>query len=241
MDKLKQWVALALVGCLAVLAGGWFLLVGPKRAEAAELRAAKTAQEATNASLRTKLQVLAAQARDLPRQEAVLARVGKQLPSTTDLPGLVRALERTAVEHDVELVDIAPTLPAPLDAPAPGAAAPAGAAVTSGLSVVTVTLNVVGGYFPLQQFLGGLEGMTRATRVTSLALTPGANPLAPAAPGGLQDGRTLSAAVSLQVYVDGTPAASAGTPAPTAPPAAAAPAAATPPSGTTAPSAVVDN
>ena len=35
MDKLKQMVALALVAALAIAAGGWFLLVSPKRKEAA--------------------------------------------------------------------------------------------------------------------------------------------------------------------------------------------------------------
>ena len=28
MDKLKQWVALTVVGCLGIMAAGWFLLAG---------------------------------------------------------------------------------------------------------------------------------------------------------------------------------------------------------------------
>jgi len=39
MDKLKQYVTFTVLGCLVVLAAGWFLLVSPKRSEAAELRA----------------------------------------------------------------------------------------------------------------------------------------------------------------------------------------------------------
>ncbi len=37
MDKLKQWVALTVVGVLAIVAAGWFLLVAPKHSEADDL------------------------------------------------------------------------------------------------------------------------------------------------------------------------------------------------------------
>ena len=49
MDKLKQWVALTVVGCLGIMAAGWFLLVSPKRTEAAEIREQAVAQESANA------------------------------------------------------------------------------------------------------------------------------------------------------------------------------------------------
>jgi type II secretory pathway pseudopilin PulG len=47
MDKLKQWVVLTVVGCMAVLAAGWFLLISPKKAEAADL-VAQTASQASH-------------------------------------------------------------------------------------------------------------------------------------------------------------------------------------------------
>ena len=91
MDKLKQWVALTLLGCLAIAAAGWFLLVSPKRSEAAELRAQTESQEATNAKLRNELQVLKAQAKDLPKEQAKLAAVAAKIPDNPALPGLVRS------------------------------------------------------------------------------------------------------------------------------------------------------
>jgi hypothetical protein len=246
MDNLKRWVALSVTGCLAIMAAGWFLLVAPQRAEAEELRVAAQAQNDLNATLRTRLQALAAQARDLPAQQATLAEIAQQIPADAGLPDLVRALENNARAHRVDLVDISPGLPAPLAAPAAtptGVPAPAG-----GLSVVTLTLNVVGPYFSLQQFLGGLEGLTRATRVTGLTLAPGTSPLTAAAARSVQDGRTLNAVITAQVYVSGAAtapvpgapaAATTAAPAPTGVPAQtgvpAAPATeAVPPSGTVA-------
>ena len=45
MDKAKQWIALAAVAVIAILAAGWFLVVSPKRSEAAD-EAAFTAARA---------------------------------------------------------------------------------------------------------------------------------------------------------------------------------------------------
>ena len=75
MDKLRQWVLLTAVGCVAVLAAGWFLLVQPKHAEADDLRAQAETAQAANAGLRPQLTVLEDQAEVLPEQRARLAAV----------------------------------------------------------------------------------------------------------------------------------------------------------------------
>ena len=155
MDKLKQWVALTVVGCMAVLAAGWFLLISPKKAEAADLVAQTATQEATNDGLRTQLEVLKAQAKDLPKKQAELARVQAKIPDNPALPTLIRALTSAASASGVELVSVTPGAPvavaaavtatpptpvpaaegaaaaaAPADGAAPAAPAAAGAAGT---------------------------------------------------------------------------------------------------------------
>src|SRR5437899_1530597 len=107
VDKLKQWVALTLVGVLAVLAAGWFLIVSPKRGEASDLRAKVTSQDSGNSQLQLKLAQLKAQAKDLPAQQATLAAVSAKIPDNPALPALIRALDAAANATGVELVSIA--------------------------------------------------------------------------------------------------------------------------------------
>jgi Tfp pilus assembly protein PilO len=246
MDKIKQWVVLTLVASVAIVAAGWFLAVGPKRAEAEELRTQAAEQVAANATLETQLQVLQAQARELPKEQAKLAAVAAKIPDNPALPALVRALLETAESSGVELVSISPGAPtlaeaAPVEAvappppaqgqTAPDAAPPAGvpadpAAAPPGpagqLASVTVDINVVGDYFEVQAFVAGLETLPRALRITTLNLTPGASPTAgEGASTNVEDGRSLTTTISGFVYMaTNRPAATAvSVPGDAAPPA----------------------
>ncbi len=225
MDKLKQWVALTAVGCLAVLAAGWFLVVSPKRAEADDLATQASAQQSKNAGLRQQLAVLKSQAKSLPQQQARLAAVAAKIPDNPALPALIRALDTAADAAGVELVSITPSAPTALTAGttpvAPtGVIAPARAGATSAttglLSSIGVTVNVVGGYFEMEQFLDALESLPRAFKVTAFTAAPGTNPVKPppAAPTGTagaptaapaaaptDDGRILTATVTGQVFL----------------------------------------
>jgi hypothetical protein len=111
MDQLKKWVALSAAVSMLVLAAGWFLVVGPKRAEAADIRVQAAQQIATNSTLETQLQVLKAQAKDLPKEQAKLAAVAAKIPNDPALPGLVRALLEAAAASGVELVSVSPAPP----------------------------------------------------------------------------------------------------------------------------------
>jgi Tfp pilus assembly protein PilO len=227
MEKLKQYVVFTVVGCLAVLAAGWFLLVSPKRADAAGLRAQAAEQVSANAQLETQLQVLKAQAKDLPKQQAKLAAVAAKIPDNPALPRLIRALTSAASAAGVELVTVTPGNPvvvtpgratAPVSPSAAGAAAtaaapaaqtaaapaaaPAGAASAAGqLASVPLTLNVAGGYFQIEQFLANLENLPRSLRVSNVTLTPGNNPMKPSTGGSSADGKTLTATIVGQVFM----------------------------------------
>ena len=133
MDKLKQWVALTVVGCLAIVAGGWFLLVSPKRQHATELRQAAAIQVDANNALETQLVQLKAQARDLPKEQAKLAAVAARIPDSRAMPALIRALNKAAKSSGVELVSVSPSSttlvaaasPATAPVAVPAAASPA--------------------------------------------------------------------------------------------------------------------
>ena len=170
-----------------------------------------------NAALTTQLTMLKAQAKDLPRQQAKLAAVAAKIPDNPAVPALLRALDKAADSADVELVSVAPSEPAPVQAvgstpaaAAPGAA-PAGAA--GGLSSITLTFNVVGGYFQVESFLDHLEGLTRAMKVTSFTLAPGSNPVKPGAgsTSTADSGKVLTGAITSQVYLAGSSSATGTT------------------------------
>jgi hypothetical protein len=171
--------------------------------------------------METQLRMLKAQARDLPQQQAKLAAVAARIPDNPALPSLVRALVAAGQATGVELVSVVPGNPAPVAAAvAPGAApvAPGTArtgAATAGagqLTAIPLTLTVAGGFFQVEQFVANLENLPRSLRVTNLAMTTGANPVTPAVAGRtappVDDGRSLVATVTGQVFmaVSRTPA-----------------------------------
>ena len=199
MDKLKQWVGMAVVAVLVIGAGGWFLLISPKRSEAAALDAQATSQLATNASLQTTLSMLKAQAKDLPKQQAKIAAVAAKIPDNPALPALIRSLDKAALAAGVDLSSISPQAPAP-DVAGPtgkGAAAVAGAA---GVRMkIPVTILVYGKYFQIEQFFNSLEGLPRAMKVTSFTLQPGQNPVHKSATVDTND--ALSANITTSIYM----------------------------------------
>lgn len=215
MDKVKQWVALTLVGVIAVLAGGWFLLVSPKRADASQVRAQTAGQLSANNTLRSQIQMLKAQAKDLPKQQAKLAAVAAKIPDNPALPTLIRALTRAADEADVELVSLSPSQPTavagaaapsrPVSAagatPAAAGSTAAASAAVGTLQSITVSLNVVGGYFQVEQFLDRVENLSRAMRVSSLSMAPGSNPLKSTGAAAGDPGKVLAATISGLVYM----------------------------------------
>ncbi len=222
MDKLKQWVTLTVVGVLVIGAAGYFLLISPKRTEAADVRVLVDQQVSANSMLKTQIQTLKAQAKLLPQQQAKLAAVAAKIPDNSAMPTLIRALSDAADEAGVELVSLAPSPPtvvaaapgaapvAPVAGGAPaatGAGAPAArtvAPVSSSAGVlqsIGLSLNVVGGYFQVEQFLDRLENLSRALKVTTVSLAPGSNPVKPATDAGADPGRVLTATITGSVYL----------------------------------------
>jgi len=171
--------------------------------------------------LQTKLTVLKAQAKDLPKQQARLAAVAAKIPDNPALPALIRALTTASTSAGIELVSVTPGAPAALGAAAPAApaapvapaapaapaaagaaAAPAAGASAGQLASIPLTLSIAGSYFQVQQFIANLENLPRSMRITNLTLAPGANPVKKAPTGAaVDDGKTLTTTVIGQVYM----------------------------------------
>ncbi|MCU1589868.1 MAG: hypothetical protein JWP11_1124 [Frankiales bacterium] len=211
MDKMKQWVALTALGALAIMAAGWFLLVSPKKAEATALQEQTASQLSANSELETQLTVLRAQAKELPKKQAALAKVAAKIPSNPSLPSLVRSLTAASTSAGVDFVSVTPGAPAAAvapaaaapAAPAAGTAAPAAASTSSAgqLLSIPVAINVVGDYFEVEQFIANLENLPRALRVTNLTLAPGAGPTAGDTTPSTDDGRSLTSTITGTVFM----------------------------------------
>lgn len=238
MDKLRQWVALAILGGLVVIAAGWFLLISPKNTEAEALRTQAAERVAANGVLESQLTLLRAQAKDLPKKQADLARVAAQIPDNPSLPALIRSVTAASAASGVELVSISPGEPvapvakAPVakapagEAPAvaqttPTAPAPAGSGAAGTLTTIPLTLNAVGDYFDVAQFLASLETLPRAMRFVDVVLAPGLSPTAGknAATSATASGKSLSVTLTGSVFMAGNRPTATAVVAPVAAPA----------------------
>lgn len=124
--KSRTWIAGTVVLCLLISVASWFLLIGPKRAEAAELEQQTVDTQASNQQLEARIEQLKLQFAELPQRQAELAAIKQAMPEDAALPTLVRDLDAMATRTGVTLMSLAPGQPAAVAQPTPPApAAPA--------------------------------------------------------------------------------------------------------------------
>ncbi len=195
MTIARKWSLMAAVLVLAIVAAGWFLLISPKRGEAAALRTKAASEEAANERLLQQLSVLKAQQAELPAQRAKLAVARTQIPDNPALPTLIRDLTSAGRKVGVSIDAMSPAVPTPVVLPQVAPVAPpatttesessgeaAGEAGTTpapatpvappapSLYQVPLSLTVSGSYFELEQFVNKLEALKRSFLVTGFTL-----------------------------------------------------------------------
>jgi type IV pilus assembly protein PilO len=201
MDKLKQWIGLTVVAVLVVGAGGWFLLISPKRSDAASLRDTATAQETTNEGLKSDIKVLKEKAKGVPEQQAKIAAVQVKLPEVPAEPALIRSLTAAADKAGIKLDTIKPATPTSYDPALPGNTQ------TPGFAPLQIDLSIAGTYFETQTFIAQLEGMSRSLRVVSVHIAPGlsSTETAGASASAATDGSSLLTTISVLAYTASIP------------------------------------
>lgn len=189
--KTRAWIAGTVVVGLLLAVAAWFLLISPKRAEAADTREQTVAAQAQNEQLREDIAELKADFAKLPRYEAELAAMRRALPEEDQLNLLIRDIEARSTATNVQLFSIKPATPVVYEgvaggagtvtpaaaagnaaaAPAPGAAA---TPVAGGVLVqVPVEITVKGQFHNSEAFLRSLQqDVTRDYLVTGLEITP---------------------------------------------------------------------
>jgi type IV pilus assembly protein PilO len=117
MTVTRKWSLLAAVLVAAIFVASWFLLISPKRGEAAQLRDEAAAQDTANTQLEQQIQTLISQQKDLPKQQALLAQIRRQLPTNPALPSLIRDLTAASRTSGIVLESLSPTDPVAVAAP----------------------------------------------------------------------------------------------------------------------------
>jgi Tfp pilus assembly protein PilO len=149
-------VAGAIAVLIAVLAV--FLLVLPKMGQVSETEDELQAAQDEEINLEAQLRALEEAQAQAPETEQDIAAIEDQIPETADLPGLFRLLQSAADRSAVDFFSFTPGTPV-VDA-------------TTSFSTVASQITVTGGYFAIDEFLFLLETLSRATKVTTLAITP---------------------------------------------------------------------
>jgi hypothetical protein len=179
---------------VAMAAAAWFLLIAPKREEAARLSAEVAAADAELADLQAKVADYTKARERYPRDVATVTRLGKAVPADDDTGSLMVQLDTASRRSGVDFSSIQITGDAAGAAPATGAAANQtvtpgatipGAVVVPGSDVSTMpfTFAFQGDYFGLSSFLARLQRFVtlrderisvngRLLRVESISLKP---------------------------------------------------------------------
>jgi Tfp pilus assembly protein PilO len=213
------------VASIAILAGGYFLLVSPKLSTAAAARQEAEDQQTANNRLRAQIAQLNRQKKDLPRQQAELEKFAAKIPNNPALPGLIRSLSDAADNAGVELVSLSPGQPALVATTVPATAAGTSAAGTTGttpasgttgaktaaapgpallpIASIPIAVEVTGSYSQVSQFLSEIEGLSRAFLVNGFSVDPGdSGPRAKKSDGVANGyGGTLTMQITGQLYM----------------------------------------
>lgn len=181
-------IVVGILALVALIAGLWFLLLAPKRADVSSVgdRIAQ-AQSRRDAAVAAAAQAEQARAR-YQQDYATIARLGKAVPQDDDMASLVYQLETIARANKVDFRAVkltgagaapAAATPAPKegedekDAAAAAPVAPVvaqpppGAVVgTAGLLTVPFTFTFDGSYLQMQRFLRAIDGLANSKKET---------------------------------------------------------------------------
>lgn len=191
-----QSIVIAVVLALVVLAGGYLGLVKPAKKSVSDLKSQAQAQESANSSVQLQVSVLKDLAKQLPKEEAELAKIKTKVPDQVQLSNLLRQLVVASDQSGINLTGLTPAQPVPL-------------ANAAGISYVDLTITFTGGYAEVEQFDSALESLSRTLLVKDFTLT-GNTQAATSASSSTADVTTISAVFNGRVLVrDNTPRATA--------------------------------
>jgi Tfp pilus assembly protein PilO len=123
---------------LVLIGAYWFLLLAPKREEAAVIKDDLTQAESVRDTAQQKASSLAGAKRSFAADYATVIRLGKSIPTSVDMPSLLVQLDRASRGTGIKFIDVkagerseSPTAAAAAPAPSSGPTAPGAAPAQS--------------------------------------------------------------------------------------------------------------
>ena len=190
----RDRIALTVVIAAVLVGGFWFLVLGPQRSRATKLGTQLNKEQQRLTAAQSEVTQSRAARAEYPVNYATVARLGKAVPSTDDVPSLVYQLSSTAQTTGVDFRTIklqnassgataAPASATP--APAPGKASTASASTTApaaatqaatatlppgavvgpaGFPTMPFSFTFEGSFFRLSSFFSRLERQIQSSR-----------------------------------------------------------------------------
>jgi type II secretion system (T2SS) protein M len=155
---------------LLVLAAYWFLVLSPKRQEAAELGEQLTQVESDRDAAVAQAQQVSSSRQGFKQDYAAMVTLGKAIPSTVDMPSLLVQLDRAAAGTDIEFdrvsagERVAATAPAGDSGTSPqGDAAAGGTPASTGAGQAAEQADAAGGASDARNAAAGADAPAGST------------------------------------------------------------------------------
>lgn len=178
MNESRIWSILTVIVIIAIVAGTWFLGIGPRLSEAATADSDRVAVEEQNALHEIKIASLQQLNDNIATLEQELAVVRGSVPQRLDAMGLLRQLEATAGRTGVSLGMLTFTEAAGFEPPAelpedPQLAGAMSSLGNTGLVLFSATQKVVGPRVAVLEFLSAIQSDQRLMLVYEIDLPDG--------------------------------------------------------------------
>lgn len=194
----RFWLVGGIVASLLLAALGWTMVISPRMEAVAQTRTEAEDLTSQTDMVLAQVKQLQAQAEELPEQIKALQRIQRRIPSSVDVPVLLRDIQRAAKAHDVTIDTLTPgritvftvaeepetsssgsTSSDPAATPDQNAPAPQPTPTELGqgnlpdgvgLSYVPISITANGEFTDVQAFTAEIEELQRAYLVTGVQL-----------------------------------------------------------------------
>jgi type IV pilus assembly protein PilO len=155
--KKNQVMIMTAIGLIVAIAAWWFLLYSPRNAALAKAQKQLQDEKQTEQTLKTTLAHRQDLKKNEPKLDLRMAQMATWLPDQPNLAQFINDATAVAKQSGIDFVSIAPAVPA------------AGAA---GEGVISLSIQIKGGFFQLLDYLVRVEQMPRSVVVDNLSLAP---------------------------------------------------------------------
>jgi Tfp pilus assembly protein PilO len=143
----RHHILLAVLGSVLLLAAFWMLLWQPKQEEIATVRADTDRIESQTAAVQVAITELRQVREDAPQIQAELVALRNIVPEGSELPSVLRQLQKAADDANLTLVSVVPSRPEAVTVEGG----------TEGLASISTAIDVQGGYYQIVDFLRRME------------------------------------------------------------------------------------